>query len=403
MKKKDSKLTCFKVLIVLMFAAVFLFACGSEKKTEQPAPKVQTPKVKKKKKKPETIKIGVAGAYSGDLASLGIPSKRGVELMVSQVNAEGGIFNKKIELIVEDDMCKPDAAAAAASRLVKQGVRMVLGHTCSGATKAALDVYKPANAFAISSSATNPDLTRSGSYPNFFRTISPDDAQAEIQVKYILETLKLKKVAVIHDQDDYGKGLANYAAEFLKSSGQAELVLHDGITAGAGDYRDIVDKIKKNGAEAVIYGGYHPEAAGIVTLMRKKNMKIPFISGDGVRDIAFINTAGEYAEEVYATGPQDTSTHDMAIAAIEAHKKTYGKEPGPYFLNACAGALVLFNAIEKSGSMNTDSIQKFLRLSFVKTPLGAISFDRQGNVRGYGFSMAQVRNGAFVEMAVESK
>ena len=142
--------------------------------------------------------------------------------------------------------------------------------------------------------------------------------------------MKLKKIAVLHDKGDYGKGLAEFAKGFLEADSRGEVVLYEGITPGAVDYSAVVQKIKRSGAEAVIFGGYHPEASKIVSQMRKKRMKTIFISDDGVKDDTFIKVAKEYAEGVYATGPMDVSKNPRATAANEAHKKAYGADPGAF-------------------------------------------------------------------------
>ncbi len=175
----------------------------------------------------EPIRIGVAGAHSGDLASYGIPTVRAAELVVRDVNAAGGLLGREVKLLVEVD--------------------------------------------------------------------------------FALDVLKVRKIAVIHDKGDYGKGLAEFARKFLEESGKAEVVLYEGITPGAVDYSAVVQKVRRKGAEAVIFGGYHPEASKIVRQMRKKRMDTIFISDDGVKDDTFIKVAGKYAEGVYATGPKDVS------------------------------------------------------------------------------------------------
>ena len=111
----------------------------------------------------------------------------------------------------------------------------------------------------------------------------------------------------------------------------------------------MVQKLKESGAEAVLYGGYHPEASKLVKQMKDKGVKIPFISDDGVKDDTFIKVAGEFAEGVYATAPLDTSTNPLAIKAVEAHKKAYGADPGAFYLNAWAAAVAITNAIQKAG------------------------------------------------------
>lgn len=190
----------------------------------------------------DTIRIGVAGAHSGDLASYGLPTVNAARLVVNEVNARGGINGKKIEMLIEDDMCKPELATNTATKLVSQGVDVVIGHTCSGATKAALPIYKEAGVILISPSATSPELTQSGQYPNFFRTIASDDRQAKPEVEYVLNVLAAKKVAVIHDKGDYGKGLADIARKLIQDSGKGEVVLFEGVTPGAVDYSAIVQK-----------------------------------------------------------------------------------------------------------------------------------------------------------------
>jgi branched-chain amino acid transport system substrate-binding protein len=346
----------------------------------------------------DTIKMGVGGAHSGDLASYGLPIVKAVKLVAEDVNAKGGILGKQVEVIAEDDVCKPEVATNTATKLVSQGVTVVVGHVCSGATKAAMDIYKDAKVVAMSGSATNPDLTQSGKYPNFFRTIASDDAQAKLEVDFALDVLKLKKIAVLHDKGDYGKGLAEFAKTFIEKSGKAQVVLFEGITPGAVDYSSVVNKVKKAGAEAIIFGGYHPEASKIVSEMRKSKMKIAFISDDGVKDETFIKVAGKYAEGVYATGPKDTSTNPLDKAVKEAYKKAYGEDVGVFSINGYAAAQALLNAIQKAGSTDYDAIVKALRTEQVDTPLGKIKFDDRGDAIGVGFSVYQVKDGKYVEL-----
>jgi len=346
----------------------------------------------------DTINLGVAGAHSGDLASYGLPSVKAAELVVEMINARGGVLGKKVVIWAEDDSCKPEMATNTATRLVSKGVHVVMGHICSGATKAALGIYKDMKIVTMSPSATNPDLTQSGDYPNFYRTIASDDAQARLEVDFALNTLKVKKIAVIHDKGDYGKGLAEYARRFIQDSGKANVVLYEGITPGAVDYSAVIRKIKRSKAQAVIFGGYHPEASKLISGMRKKRMDTIFISDDGVKDDTFIKVAKKYAEGVYATGPKDVSKHPMTQKATKDHQKKYGKDPGAFFLNAYSATLALLNAIEKSGTTKYEPIRKALETEYVETPLGQIRFDRQGDAVGVGFSMYQVQNGQYVEV-----
>jgi branched-chain amino acid transport system substrate-binding protein len=346
----------------------------------------------------DTIKMGVAGPHSGDLASYGLPSVNAAKLVVADFNAKGGVLGKQVELVIEDDVCKPEVATSTATKLVGEGVAVVLGHICSGATKAALGIYKDSKIVVMSPSATNPDLTQSGEYPNFFRTIASDDAQARLEVDFALDVLKVKKVAVLHDKGDYGKGLAEFAKKFLEAEPRAKLVLYEGITPGAVDYSAIVQKIKRSGADAVIFGGYHPEASKIVTLIRKKKMKTIFISDDGVKDDTFIKVAKKYAEGVYATGPKDVSKNPLTKEYNDKHKKEFKSDPGAFFDNAVSAAIALLTAIQNAGSTDYNAIVNALHTKEVETPVGNIKFDKRGDAIGVGFAMYQVKNGQYVEV-----
>ncbi|MGD9368368.1 MAG: branched-chain amino acid ABC transporter substrate-binding protein [Desulfobacteraceae bacterium] len=345
----------------------------------------------------DPIRLGVVGVYSGELAPFGLSGLRGAQLAVEVINNKGGILGRRIKLFVEDDNCKPIRAATKAAKMVAEDVIAVIGHTCSGATQAALEIYTDANIIVISPSATNPALTQSGNHPNFMRTIAPDNAQAKNQVDFALERLGSHKIAVIHDRGVYGKGLAEAVKRLVEKSARAEVVLYAGLSPASVTYAEMATKIKLSKADTVIFGGYHPGAVQIISHLRRMKLNTAFISGDGIKDDSFIAGAGAYAEGVYATAPKDTSKLPQSVAALDAYRKTFQSEPGPFFLNAYAATLALVNAVEKAGTTDYTAVLKMLKTEFVQTPLGKIGFDRKGDPKGVGFSVYQVRNGVFIE------
>ncbi|MBF0286872.1 MAG: branched-chain amino acid ABC transporter substrate-binding protein [SAR324 cluster bacterium] len=343
----------------------------------------------------DTIKIGVASPYSGDLASYGIPAKNAAEIAVKAINAKGGILGKQVELLAEDDVCEPNTATTVAAKLVAAKVVAVIGHLCSGATEAALPTYRDAKVIVISPASTNPTLTLSGKYPNFFRTIAHDAAQADLQVAYALK-LGTKKAAVIHDKGTYGKGLASLARDGLEKA-NVEVVLFEGITPGAVDYSALIRKISRAKVDTVVFGGYHPEASKIIKQARQKKINANFISGDGVKDPSFLKVAGKYAEKYYASAPTDVSQVAMAKSVSDEYKKVFGSDVGTFSLQAYAALQALAGSIEAAGSTNYDDVVKAMRAKKVNTPLGTINFDASGDVLGAGFAMYQVMDGKFVE------
>lgn len=192
--------------------------------------------------------------------------------------------------------------------------------------------------------------------------------------------------------------MQNSPKKFLEESGKAEVVLYEGVTPGAVDYSAIVQKIDRSGAEAVIFGGYHPEASKIIGMMRKKRLTIDFISDDGVKDVTFIKVAGKNAEGAYASGPQDNSDNPLSLEAIENHKTKYGSDPGAFYENAYSATLAILNAIKIAGTTELEALKKVLQTERVDTPVGSIYFDEKGDAIGVGFSVYQVKDGTFVEL-----
>ena len=346
----------------------------------------------------EVIKLGVAGAHSGDLAQYGLPSYNAAKIIVEQVNAKGGILGKKLVIVEGDDQCKPELATNVATKLISEHVDIVMGNTCSGATKAALPIYNEQKLVAVSPSATNAELTQLRQYPYFFRTIASDDMQARMGVDLAVKKIGAKTIAILHDKGDYGKTYAEYAKKFIEADGQAKVVLFEGITPGQVDYGSVIQKVRSSNADAIIFGGYHPEASRLVQQMRKKRMNTVFISEDGIKVEPFLKLAGPDAEGVYATGPKDNSSLPLYKEAVENHKKMFGTDPGNFYFEAYSAMLAIVNAVEKAGGTDSEKVVQALRTEYVDTPIGKIRFDDKGDAEGVEFSMYQVKNGKFVEL-----
>ena len=305
---------------------------------------------------------------------------------------------KKIELLVGDDVCKPEVAVNMATKLVSDGAQMIVGHVCSGATIAANKIYKDAGLIIVSPASTNDDLTLKGEHPNFFRTISYDGAQAALMTSYVKNDLKVKTVALIHDKGDYGKGQMELARKLFEKLGGVEVVLFEGVTTGAVDYSAIVQKIKRSKAQLTMWGGYHSDASKIVGMIKKKKVNTIFFGADGIIGDNFVQLAGKYSDGVYATGPNDTSNNPLYKEISAKHQKKYGEAPGTFFHNGYACVQALAAAAEKAGSLDYDKMRAAMFEIQVDSPLGPIGFDKNGDVIGAGFSVYQVQNGKYTQV-----
>ena len=346
----------------------------------------------------DTIKLGVAGAHSGELASYGTPSLNAAILVAEEFNAKGGIMGKQVEIVAQDDQCKAEIATAAATKLISDGVAAVMGHICSGPCKATLPLYTNAKMISMSPSATTPSLTQSGQNPTLFRPIATDHASAVVGAKFLVEALKLDKIAILHDNSEYGRGYAEKAREELEKSGKATVVLFEAVTPGATDYSSAVRKVSQAKAGALMWGGYYPEAAKILSNMYSAGVEIPMVGPDGLKDMGFVQLAGEDAEGVDASGPTDTSAHHLSVYYARKHLEKFGTAPGAFFDNGVAASIALLNAVNVAQSTDSDKIMAALRSSEVDTPIGRIKFDDKGDAIGVGMSIYKIEGGQYKEV-----
>jgi branched-chain amino acid transport system substrate-binding protein len=162
------------------------------------------------------IKIGMAGPLTGPNAWLGEQTQRGVDLAVADLNSAGGVLGQQVEVVTADDYCDGEQAVAAANKLVAAGVVLVAGHQCSGAAIPASEVYAAAGILMISNAATNPMLTERG-LDNIFRVVGRDDQQGTIAGNYLSDRWGDKNIAIVHDGEAYGRGLAEETKKQLNA------------------------------------------------------------------------------------------------------------------------------------------------------------------------------------------
>src|SRR5208337_4615730 len=167
------------------------------------------------------IKIATAGPMTGQYAAFGTQMREGAEQAVADINAKGGVLGKQLQLTVGDDACDPRQAVSVANQFASQGVVFVAGHYCSGSSIPASKVYGDEGILQITPASTNPKFTDEGSW-NTFRTCGRDDQQGAVAGAFIAKEYKGQKVAILHDNSAYGKGLADETKKSLNKAGMME-------------------------------------------------------------------------------------------------------------------------------------------------------------------------------------
>ncbi|MGP0013512.1 MULTISPECIES: branched-chain amino acid ABC transporter substrate-binding protein [Pseudomonas] len=327
------------------------------------------------------VKIGVAGPMTGANAAFGEQYMKGAQAAADAVNAAGGVNGEKIVLVKGDDACEPKQAVTVAKDLTNQKVAGVVGHFCSSSTIPASEIYDEAGIIAITPGSTNPQVTERG-LGAMFRMCGRDDQQGIVAGDYIVDVLKGKKVAVIHDKDTYGQGLADATKAQLIKRGVTP-VIYEGLTRGEKDFSALVTKIRAAGADVVYFGGLHPEAGPLVKQLRTEGLKdVKFMSDDGIVTDELVTTAGgpQYVDGVLMTFGADPRLLPDSKAVVEAFRKA-GTEPEGYTLYAYASVQALAAGFNGAKSNEGEKAAKWLKSHPVKTVMGEKTWDAKGDLK----------------------
>jgi branched-chain amino acid transport system substrate-binding protein len=330
-------------------------------------------------KKGDVIKIGIAGPITGPYAKFGEQLVKGAEAAAEKINAEGGINGKQIVVVQGDDQCDPKQARAVANTFVDEKVHAVIGHFCSSSTIPASEVYDEANILQITPASTNPKVTDRG-LAAVFRTCGRDDQQGNVAGDFIAKQLKAKRVAVVHDKDTYGQGLADATKARLNSNGVKE-VLYEGITRGDKDFNSLVTKMKGLKVDAIYFGGIHTEAGLIVRQAREQGLKATFISGDGIVTAEFAAIAGPAADGVLMTFGADPRNLPEAKDVVEKFRSE-GYEPEAYTLYSYASMQIIANVLAANDLSNDGAaLAKYMKANDFSTVMGPKAFDSKGDLK----------------------
>jgi branched-chain amino acid transport system substrate-binding protein len=315
--KRSKWLTLTAMLLALALVAA---ACGGDDGGEDDDAGGNEPK-------DCTWTIGTMGALSGDYATLGLPISQGVEYAVNQAN-EAGDLACELEYVSEDSQGSPDQAPALAQNLV--GIETLVACMCpyfSGETLATGDIFADAGVL-ISGTGTNDTIDEQG-FETWFRGVASDGVQGPVAAQYIQAAYSPGVVAVVHDNQDYSKGLAESVQAELGDVAEGPFVINPEET----DYSAVVSQIANANPDAIFYGGYYEEAGLLRKQLVENGVDVPFMSDDGALDPGFVESAGQDAAAgvIWSCPCADPTKVEGAENWVQEMKDEFGDEaPGTF-------------------------------------------------------------------------
>jgi branched-chain amino acid transport system substrate-binding protein len=336
----------------------------------------------------DIIKIGHVAATSGPIAHLGKDNENGARMAVEELNAKGVLIGGKkykIALLAEDDAADPKQGTAAAQKLVDAKVQGVIGHETSGTTIPASRIYYDAGIPQISPSASNPQYTRQR-YNTTFRNIANDEQLGAALARYALQTMQVKRIAVVDDRTAYGKGLADEFIKNVRKSGAGASIVSNQFTNDkATDFSAILTAIKATKPDMIFFGGMDAVAGPMLRQMKQLAMPIKFMGGDGMCSGSVPRLAGDAmsdgqvicAEAGGVEPSQEKGLDDFRVA----YKKRYGIEVQTYAPYAYDALMTMVDAMKQAGSPDPAKYLPVLARIKHKGVTGNIAFDARGDVK----------------------
>lgn len=344
---------------------------------------------KEEKKAADANEIVIGGNFelSGNVATFGSAAANGAQLYFDEVNAAGGVLNKKIKFVNLDNKSDATEAANVATRLITQDkVVAILGATTSGDTLGFIQVAADNKIPVVSSSATNPDVTVD---PNtkqvreyIFRACFIDPFQGTVMANFALKDLQAKTAVIYVDNNSpYSKGLAQFFKEsFTKQGGK--IVGEEAFVPEDQDFKATLTKIKGMNPDVVYLPGYYEQVGKIVKQAREVGITVPFLGGDGWDSPKLAEIAGPQAlNNTFFSNHYSSEQDDPNVKSfVEKYKTKFGQVPDSMAALGYDAAVLIVDAIKRSGDGSPEKIKEALKATKdVQAVTGKLTLDESHN------------------------
>lgn len=328
--------------------------------------------------------------------------KRAAEMAVDEINRAGTLGGRRLQLVVLDDSARSARAITVADSLRRDPrVVAVIGHLTSAPTIAAAGIYNSGSnpVVELSPSASSPDLSGIGPYT--FRVCATDLAHGTALAQYASERLGVRSVAIIYQNDDYGRGIVGtFRAEFTRRRGT--ITEQDPVLGGATDPAPYVERIQRDGrAGAVMVAGDRATASRVLRLMRQRGLDLPLLGGDALTGI---QDEGAIAEGVYLTSnylPERPGPANQAF--VEAYAAAYGGDRPDHRGGGAYDAVHLIADAIRARGASRRAIRDYLAtvgatggVAAYEGVTGRIEFNELGDVPSKSVVVGVIRGGRIV-------
>lgn len=328
-------------------------------------------------KKEEVIKIGSTVPLTGEAATWGNYTKKGVELAIYEYNEARKEDEPKFEVIFEDTKADAKEGVNSFNKLVNiHNVQAIVDDAVSSVALAIAPLARDKKVVIISTGATNPKL--SGISPYYFRVWNSDYEEGLFSANYAYNDLNYRKVAVLAIENDYGQGLSDVFINRFKELG-GEIIITETYKQGNLQFRNQLTKIKNAKPDAIYLVSYPEETPQILIQKNALSINQQIIGTVPMEDKSIIEEAKDAAEGVIYPYPVDP-TGESVMKFRESYEKKFAEAPGTTSAEGYDAARLFIDAIISNGN-NGDGIKDYLTsLKEWNGVSGIIEFDSNGDV-----------------------
>jgi branched-chain amino acid transport system substrate-binding protein len=361
--------------------------------------------------------VGVVAPLDKGLVQFGRGIRNSVQVAVNEANTKKLLPGWKFQLEAVDDSSDPPTGEAAARKLAADSnVIGVVGTYNSGVAAKVAPVLQGAGIVMISPGNTDPTLTVGSDsthptrqYSNYFRMVASDAVQGPFLAKTAFGDIHARRAAVVSETKPVSKGLADtFAADFASRGGA--VVLRQVVPDGTTDFKDVASAVAAAHPDLVFFGGEYQVGAQFAKQVTDAGVTAPVMGGDGIKDDAYITTAGAASEgDLASTVGQPFAAVPSAKPFLDAYANAHFTEVptdfGVYAYDAAnliiAGAAKVLRGADKVTVDSRRAIVAFVQAADVKGASGTVAFDSFGDTRDKVLTLYRVSGGSWKAIKTE--
>jgi len=326
-----------------------------------------------------TIKIGATLPLTGVSSFYGQYPRRGMEIALKDINDQGGINGKPLEIIFEDTNSENTLAVNTLQRLISmEEATVILASASSPETIAQAPIAENMETVLIASGSAAPKIREAGDY--IFRVKVAVDVEVKELLKFVSNKLKAEKIYILYVQNDYGQGLAEAANEYWQELGGV-IVGEEAFELKENDYRTYLLKIKKEQPEVVVLVGWASNVGWILKQAQELDLKIPIVAPAGSIGPEVIEIAGSAADGLIYNTEFDSDNQSAVFQNFKIkYEQQYQTEPDLFSAMGYDATMIIAKMLGKCGQDSTCIKDELYKVKDYDGASGIISFDQNGDV-----------------------